>query len=79
MRNIFQLVLILDLSGDICVSELDSPIPDYEDAVAIKIAENNNISYIITRNLKDFSDSPIPAFSPEDFLALPEMNIVKAA
>jgi len=42
--------------------------PDFEDAVVDAVAERNNSSYILTRNVKDFSKSVIPAITPADFL-----------
>ena len=41
---------------------------DFEDAVVIATALREKADYIITRNLKDFSNSPIPAITPSDFL-----------
>jgi hypothetical protein len=41
---------------------------DFEDAVVIATAESTGSHYIITRNPADFSNSPIPAITPKDFL-----------
>ena len=41
---------------------------DFEDAVVCAIAENLACDAIVTRNLSDFSGSPVKALSPEDFL-----------
>ena len=41
---------------------------DFEDAVVTATAAREKVEYIITRNTKDFSDSPIPTIQPEDFL-----------
>jgi predicted nucleic acid-binding protein len=43
---------------------------DFEDAVIAAIARREKADYIITRNIKDYSKSPIPAITPEEFLAL---------
>ena len=42
--------------------------PDFEDAMQCACAENCFADIIITRNTKDFALSPIPIFSPLDFL-----------
>ena len=42
--------------------------PDFEDAVVDAVAERNGSSYILTRNVKDFSESIVPAISPTDFI-----------
>ena len=43
---------------------------DFEDAVVAASASTARCSYIITRNVTDFSRSSIPAVQPSEFLAL---------
>jgi len=43
---------------------------DFEDAVIAAIAQREKADYIITRNTKDYSKSPVPAIAPDEFLAL---------
>lgn len=43
---------------------------DFEDALQVACAEADQADFIITRNLRDFASSPIPAHTPEAFLAL---------
>ena len=45
------------------------PMNDFEDAVVAAIAESSGCAAIITRNITDFSQSPVPAITPEEFLA----------
>lgn len=45
------------------------PMADFEDAVVASAAEAANCSWIITRDLSDFSNSPVPPMAPEEFLA----------
>jgi predicted nucleic acid-binding protein len=47
-----------------------SAMPDFEDAVQASCAKRSRAKYIITRNTKDFANSPIPALTPTDFLKL---------
>ena len=42
--------------------------PDFEDAVVDAVAERSGASYIVTRNIKDFAGSVVPAILPADFL-----------
>lgn len=44
--------------------------PDFEDAVVAAAAESSECSCIVTRNVKDFKKNPLPAFTPEEYLAL---------
>lgn len=41
---------------------------DFEDAVQSESASSVGAKYIITRNIKDFSDSAVPAVTPQGFL-----------
>ncbi len=41
---------------------------DFEDAVTASTAVREHADYIITRNVKDFANSPVPAITPIDFL-----------
>ena len=41
---------------------------DFEDAVQSSCAKSHLINLIITRNIKDFANSPVKAITPEDFL-----------
>jgi predicted nucleic acid-binding protein len=41
---------------------------DLEDRLQVECARLMNADYIITRNITDFSSSPIPAILPDDFL-----------
>ena len=42
--------------------------PDFEDAVVAASAESAGCDTIVTRNIRDFSASPVPACTPEEFL-----------
>ncbi|MFO1006048.1 MAG: PIN domain-containing protein [Planctomycetaceae bacterium] len=42
---------------------------DFEDNVTIRCAANFQVDVIVTRNLADFSQSPIPAVLPGDLIA----------
>ena len=44
------------------------PVPDFEDAMQVAAADKVKANFIITRNLKDYKKSPIPAISPEEFV-----------
>ena len=43
-------------------------VKDFEDAVQSACAKKHFINLIITRNVKDFVNSPVKAVSPEEFL-----------
>lgn len=45
------------------------PIPDFEDAAVAIVAKASSSSFIVTRNVSDFVNSPVPAITPADFLS----------
>ena len=51
------------------VQALQLPMSDFEDALQVSSAQACGANYIITRNGRDFVQSPLPALSPEEFLA----------
>ena len=63
-----DIVKIAQTSEIDCINALNSRISDYEDAVIESIAKRMECEYIVTRNLKDFSNSSVPALSPEEFV-----------
>lgn len=66
---------LLDISQSIIKSSLKSAHKDFEDAIQMLTAESaGEIDYILTRNLKDFKTSLIPAVSIQDFLAVLKSN-----
>ncbi len=51
-----------------------SEMTDFEDAVQAAVADFEGIEYIITRNLKDYRKSPVPALSPMQLLERLEIH-----
>lgn len=43
---------------------------DFEDAVIASAAEETGCDFVVTRNIKDFANSPVPAITPVDLLGL---------
>jgi predicted nucleic acid-binding protein len=53
-----------------CLNALDVDMNDYEDALVSVCAKKCKLRYIITQNVSDFENSPVPAVTPADYLAL---------
>ena len=68
MEKLLQLVGLADALGEDVHAAVASNMTDFEDALIASIAQRCQMSYIITRNVKDFSDSPVKAVTPEEFL-----------
>lgn len=63
-----RFIRIMD-AGDVdCRYGLSSEIADFEDAVIASVARRNKCDYIVTRNTKDYVNSPVPAVTPHDFI-----------
>ena len=63
-----QVVSFADVQGMDIHTALMRAMPDFEDAVVDAVAERSGASYILTRNIKDFTGSVVPAILPTDFL-----------
>lgn len=53
------------------VGAIVSDFHDFEDAIQYSCALENNLTTIITRNVKDYKKASIPVLTPETFIALP--------
>jgi len=51
-----------------CIKALDLDMEDYEDALVCVCAGKVKAEYIITRNIKHFNSSSVPAIVPADFV-----------
>ncbi len=68
-----ELVARLDIAGGSdreLLRAIKLPLPDFEDAMIVALAESAGATHIVTRNLSDFRKSPVKAVSPEGFLRL---------
>lgn len=73
LQAIYELLASVEVSAvnqHVLQSALNSPISDFEDAIQSASAVNAKLDAIVTRNLSDYKNSPLPVYSPSDFLAL---------
>jgi predicted nucleic acid-binding protein len=68
LRKFRILVKIMPCNEKVIDLGLNSDFKDFEDSVQYFTAVENNLSYIITRNLTDFKDSKIPVMTAEEFV-----------
>ncbi len=61
---------ILPVNDEIISLALESHLKDFEDAIQYYCAYNNNIDYLITRNVKDFSKAQMKVHTPDEYLKL---------
>lgn len=70
IKDLLHFVKIAKTSNEELLLAMKLDIKDFEDAMQISAALAARADYILTRNVKDFKNSPIPALSPENFLKL---------
>ena len=70
LLKLFDIFDIVDTYSSDCKDAVFSKVSDYEDAVMIETAIRTNMDAIVTRNQKDFTDSSIPVYLLEEFLAV---------
>lgn len=67
LRNFRQLSKVTIADERVVDDALASKFVDYEDALQYYSALRENVEAIITRNTKDFANSSLPVFTPDEF------------
>ena len=75
LNKLFSLFDILDTAGIDCKKALLSATADYEDAVMIESAFHNEIDCIVTRNERDYGNSPVKVYTPKQFIQVLSENL----
>lgn len=65
---VLQVFSVIPTQSSLLKKALPSPLRDYEDAVVEQAALACNARIIITRNIKDFTQSKVTVQTPEDYL-----------
>jgi len=68
ISRILQMFDVIEINKTILESAVLSNIADFEDAVIVESAKVKKLGCIITRNIRDFKNSRIPAMLPEEYL-----------
>ncbi len=68
--RLLQLFSIADTTASDCLLAYKHEYRDYEDDLAAYSAQRVGIDLIITRNERDFEQSPVSAIAPRDFIEL---------
>ena len=68
VRNLLSVLDVLDVTRKRCLDAFRLPVVDYEDALLVECARQWEAVCILTRNTRDFANSPVQAVSPEEFL-----------
>ena len=70
MQNIFKIVSILSVTDKDIQEAFEKEWKDFEDCVQYTTAQNNQMDYIITSNIKDFNSNAGNILLPEQWIAI---------
>jgi len=68
IKKLTDNIKVAGVTADDLQNALASDVSDYEDGLLSCCAKRLKVKYIITRNVKDFTLSPVPALSPQMFI-----------
>ncbi|MCD7804637.1 MAG: PIN domain-containing protein [Oscillospiraceae bacterium] len=68
LNKLLSIVILLDTTAEDVFHALTSDVSDFEDAIMIETGIRCKADCIITRNTKDFKDSPIKVLTPAEFI-----------
>ena len=69
MVGIYSMVhKVVPITADAAIESMFNDIKDYEDSIQMIAAQENMCDAIITYNKKDFAQSKLPVFTPEEML-----------
>ncbi len=68
IKDILTYFEVVNTTKHVCINALYSDFKDFEDAVQEYSAINSDIEIIVTRNTKDFKNSKLKVFLPEQFV-----------
>ena len=70
LSGLYMLFDLLDTAGIDCRKAISSQMSDFEDAVMVETALRTGMDCIVTRNVKDYEQSLIDIYQPDEFLKL---------
>jgi len=68
IRLLLSLFEVAPVNRAVIENALDLGFSDFEDAVLVEAARHAGADYVITRNITDFKNASIPAYTPTGFL-----------
>ena len=66
--GLIEVLDVVDVTRSDCIKAFELSMTDYEDALLAQCAKRTKATYIITRDTKDFTSSPVEAITPKVFL-----------
>lgn len=70
MRNIFKIVSVVSVTNEDVQAAFQREWKDFEDSIQYTTAQNNQMDYVITSNIKDFEDNEGNVLLPEQWISI---------
>lgn len=68
IEKLSRLCTIADVTSTDIQTALNSGMDDFEDAVVDSVAHRHGVDYILTRDVKDFTDPLVKVITPDEFI-----------
>ena len=65
METLSEFLTVAPASHESLLYALSLPVGDFEDAMQVAAARAAGVQRIVTRDARDYANSPIPAITPE--------------
>ena len=75
IRKLLSFLAVAAVDGGVVARALDGKFRDFEDAVIDQAAQSVRAEAIVARNIRDYKHSEVPAYLPEEFLAINRLNL----
>lgn len=66
LTTLTAIFTVVELRESDLIQTAELEFSDYEDALQAVCASRAKVNYIVTRNIKDFRNSPVPAIKPSE-------------
>ncbi|MDE7444993.1 MAG: PIN domain-containing protein [Lachnospiraceae bacterium] len=74
LNQLLTVIGMLDSMADDVFHAISSDVKDFEDAVMCETAIRSKIDCIVTRNEKDYADSIVTVYTPNEFIEILEKD-----
>ncbi len=77
LTKLFEHIKIAGVDASIILNALKSGIKDFEDSIQIETAKQNDINIVITRNKKDYENSNLNIYTPDEYINILKLENLK--
>lgn len=70
IQKVHQVFEVAGVDGNVITEAINSGLPDFEDAIQAFSGLHAGATHVVTRDMKGFSNGPLPVLTPDQFVAL---------